>query len=526
MQRSSMNYIGSDKLRSAPFQPVQAADHSQKWLLVKLFIAMMVLGFLVFYRLTDFPVTWFDEGSHLHVPKTLVQHGVYADISSDGYRYFGPTVGVGPTVLLPIAGVFKLFGIGLFQARVVMALYLLVAVAAFYALGYVLGGKHLALVAVSLLLVTPGIAFLAYGRQVLGEVPGLAFMLIALWLWFRDWGRPHWGYLLVVGLGFGLAMVTKNQYLLILGPGLLAAWVLNLLYFRTVPQRVFLIPGIVAALCFAGWQLYMVFYLGPATAQENWEMLRAATAGAALVFSPQRMRQSLTEILSMKVFLATLLPALIYGGMLSLPRRKSAQPWSILMLIIGVNLVWYVVASIGWLRYAFPGLALSCLVVGRFWLDLIAELRRLPLRSGEAVSARLLAWTASLWLALMLVVPLLSTLADLIAPPANAPIAMASYLDANVPKDSVIETWEPELGFLTDHRYHYPPSGMLNQAVGYIWLNGPPPAESYRFWEADAPKYVVVGEFGRWVEIYPEAILKARYMPIQTIGGYTLYQRR
>ena len=42
------------------------------------------------------PRTWFDEGSHLHVPKTLVQHGVYADISSEGYRYYGPTVGVGP----------------------------------------------------------------------------------------------------------------------------------------------------------------------------------------------------------------------------------------------------------------------------------------------------------------------------------------------------------------------------------------------------------------------------------------------
>src|SRR5687768_1120232 len=67
------------------------------------------------------PVTWFDEGSHLHVPKTLVQFGVYADRGSDGFRYFGPTTGVGPTVLLPIAGVFKVAGIGLLQARLVMA---------------------------------------------------------------------------------------------------------------------------------------------------------------------------------------------------------------------------------------------------------------------------------------------------------------------------------------------------------------------------------------------------------------------
>ena len=29
--------------------------------------------FLVFYNLTRFPVTWYDEGSHLHVPKTLIE---------------------------------------------------------------------------------------------------------------------------------------------------------------------------------------------------------------------------------------------------------------------------------------------------------------------------------------------------------------------------------------------------------------------------------------------------------------------
>jgi hypothetical protein len=62
---------------------------------------------LSFYNLETYPRTWFDEGSHLHVPKTLVQYGVYADISAEGFRYFGPTTGVGPTVMLPVALAFK-----------------------------------------------------------------------------------------------------------------------------------------------------------------------------------------------------------------------------------------------------------------------------------------------------------------------------------------------------------------------------------------------------------------------------------
>src|SRR5690242_15788505 len=87
--------------------------------------AIAVILFLVFYNLPRYPLTWFDEGSHLHVPKSVLTRGVYADYSSDGFRYFGPTVGVGPTVLLPIAAAFWAFGIGLLQARIVMALYLL-----------------------------------------------------------------------------------------------------------------------------------------------------------------------------------------------------------------------------------------------------------------------------------------------------------------------------------------------------------------------------------------------------------------
>src|SRR5262245_37806772 len=76
--------------------------------------------FLALVNLPYAPRTWFDEGSHLHVPKTIVQRGVYADISSEGYRYHGPTIGIGPTIMLPVALVFKLAGVGLIQGRLVI----------------------------------------------------------------------------------------------------------------------------------------------------------------------------------------------------------------------------------------------------------------------------------------------------------------------------------------------------------------------------------------------------------------------
>jgi len=74
--------------------------------------------------------------------------------------------------------------------------------------------------------------------------------------------------------------------------------------------------------------------------------------------------------------------------------------------------------------------------------------------------------------------PLLQSLSHVIFPPDNAPLVMAKYMDDNIPKDALIETWEPEMGFLTDHNYHYPPQILLDTAVGFKWRGGPAPSEN------------------------------------------------
>jgi 4-amino-4-deoxy-L-arabinose transferase-like glycosyltransferase len=247
-------------------------------LLLALCGALMVY-FLAFHNLTRFPAPWFDEGSHLHVPKTLVRYGVYADISSEGFRYYGPTIGVGPTVMLPVAAMFNLFGVGLLQARIVMALYLLVAVYVFYRVVNHLVGAWVALLALVLMLSSRSALFLEYGRQLLGEVPGFFFLILALYLWFTNWNEKRVGRFAAVGVLFGLAVITKYQYLLFVAPMLLLAWVLNFLYYRTSSQKTFLIPGVVTALVFGAWQLFTLQYLGPATARENLALLQASAQG-------------------------------------------------------------------------------------------------------------------------------------------------------------------------------------------------------------------------------------------------------
>jgi hypothetical protein len=493
-------------------------------------IAVVVVIFLVAYNLMDYPQTWFDEGSHLHVPKTLVRFGVYADYSSEGFRYYGPTVGVGPTVMLPIAAVFRILGIGLLQARLVMAIYLVITISVFYLFVRQLGGRRLAWVATALLIASRGVSLLEYGRQVLGEVPGFFFMITGLLVWFAAWEKASWQRLGVVGLLLGSAMVTKNQYLLVLAPTLGLAWLANLIYYRTAPQRTFIVPGIVAATCFALWQIYMILYLGPATASKNLAMLRTATSGAALVFSPELMKRGIGELLSFKVYLSWLLPVLLYGFLLALPRRRQGQQWSMLLTLVSVNLVWYVVASISWLRYAFPGLAIASLFVARFFFDLTdgfrLQLKTLwqALREGDPNWAKhALRGAMLVWMGVMIIVPLTQTTQEIVSPGLNAPASMAAYLDEHIPYEALIETWEPEMGFLTNHNYHYPPPLLLNDAVGYIWLGQSAPAQSYTFVQDESPDYVLVGEFARWVDLYPADWLAKHYNLVTTVGTYELY---
>ena len=338
-----------------------------------------LFGCLAFYNLSDYPTTWFDEGVHIHVPETLVRYGEYADRSSDGFRYFGPTLGVGPTVMVPIAAAFKVFGIGLLQARLVIALYLLAALAMFYLLGRRFGSTGFAAAAGALLIVAPSVAFVETGRQVLGEVPGFFFLLAAFLVWFSAW-KGSWVGLSWAGILMGAAAVTKYQNLVVLAPTLGLAFLANAFYYRIAKHRVFIWPGIVLAAVFALWQAARLSTC-PQTSAENLAALREATAGAAAVFSPDAMRRGLRELISFGTYGGSLLIALVYGAFCSLARDRRSQQWGTLLLFIVVNLVWYVFASIGWPRYAFAGLALASLFVARFLLDLIGELGKVPVPS-------------------------------------------------------------------------------------------------------------------------------------------------
>lgn len=489
------------------------------------------MAFLAFFNLTRYPKPWFDEGSHLHVPKTLARFGMYADISSEGYRYYGPTIGVGPTVMLPIAGVFRLFGIGLLQARLVMALYMIFAMLVFFRLVQGLSNSWLAVIALALLISSRSISFLYYGRQVLGEVPGLFFLLLGILLWFERWGKQSWMRLVIIGLLFGLAMITKYQYLLFLLPMIALMWVLNILYYHTVPHSHFIIPGLAAGISFAVWQGITILALGPATAMENLALLRATAAGAAFSISLSKIGANLGELTNRSVFLGALLPSLIYGFFIAARRDAGGQKWGVLYLLIALNLVWYVVASIGWIRYAFLGLGLGTIFIAKLIYDATDGLRlklgefptdfRSIVSEGNAYRLAMLGW-----LVIIVMTPMAKNVLEILDPGPNSAMEMRAFLNANVPQDTVIETWEPEMGFFTDHNYHYPPNDLLAIAVSQVYSNGERVQDHYDYIEIERPPYLLIGEFSKWVDLYPMDQVNDQYELVISVDQYDLYKRK
>lgn len=492
-------------------------------------LGALLVYFLVFYNLTRYPAPWFDEGSHLHVPKTLVKYGVYADISSEGFRYYGPTIGVGPTVMLPIAGMFKLFGIGLLQARLVMALYLIAAIYVFYRLVEQLSGKRIAWIALALVISSRSVLILYYGRQLLGEVPGLFYLVLGFFLWFSKWEDDrNWKRLSLIGLLFGLAMITKYQYLLFLAPTLILSWLLDIFYYEASSHRNFLIPGIVAAGSFGIWQLITLQYLGPATAMENMALLRASAEGAAFNFNLTQLAANFGVLTSRAVYLEALLPALIYGFFISTPRTRDGQNSSMIFLLVVLNLGWFVVSSIGWIRYAFLGLALSSIFIARLFYDITSGFK-FDWSAGafrsifDGRNAYRLA--ISVWLLAIIMIPMSKNVLDIAAPGPNYAQQMSAYLDANVPENAIIETWDPEMGFLTDHNYHYPPNALLAIAVNQVYYGGEPVQDRYDFLQTEKPEYLLLGEFSKWTEIYPADEIQSNYQLVQSFGDYDLYKR-
>jgi Dolichyl-phosphate-mannose-protein mannosyltransferase len=497
---------------------------------------LIAAPFLAFYNLEYNPRPWHDEGAALSVAKTLAEDGVYAAKNSDGYQTFGPVQSVGPTVLLPIALSFRLFGVGLLQGRVVASLYLLITGVLFYLLGREFFGRRAALIAIILLYGSPAAAFLKQGRQALGEVPALGFLLAAWLVWMRTDETSRRGRSLLVGLLLGLAMVTKTQYIAMGLVALAIMMALDLVYYRQGNAGRLVIVGWIALACVAVWQGWQYVYFGRETFFDNLAKLRQLAA------STTGFRADLTLNSIKFLFGADSghfyyfwgIPALMYAGLLGLRRTQVGFGIGFLVIFASLWLAYYLFWGLPWTAYSFVPATISALFVGKLGDDLIgnwsvpvsslwSELRRgQPAQAVATVAIfAVLSITAAYALQAQIRTDVLNR--------DTAPQQTAAFLNQVVDKDAVIETWERELAILTDHKYHFPDQSLLAQTHAMIYHGTPGNyvlGKDYLL--ARRPKYLVLGWFARWMKLYDTDFLAEHGCLLNTIGQdearYDIYE--
>lgn len=326
------------------------------WLLPALILAAA----LMLPNLAVYPRAAPDELHHLIVAKNLAEYGLYASgHPAKGFKVFDPFDSVGAPVLLPVAGMFKLFGVELAPARLVIAAYFLGLCIAVWFLVTPLFGPAAGAGAAMLMTVAFSSTYL--GRTLYGEVPGLFFLITGLLFWRYAITRKGLSPSAVfAGCMFGLAILCKTVLLLSVFAVAGAVLFDGLTHKRIRPLHL-LLPAIGATAVVGTW--FTVQTLLSYGLSENaggtlglYRQYLLPGAGAALRNSAYLMKHPYAHVVMLCC--VTFVVCRVF-------RRQYDPPLIVLLLAAAFYAYWWFVFTPGrHVRYLWYGYAVSGLCVG------------------------------------------------------------------------------------------------------------------------------------------------------------------
>jgi hypothetical protein len=504
-------------------------------LLAGLALALILLSLT--YRLVQVPPLWFDEGWTMTVARNWVVDGWYGQYLAGQPRDSGLAAAF--PVVASAALSFKLFGVGVWQARLPFVLYTLGAAVALFYLAKKLYSNGAAWAALLILMFgqiwQPLNAFLA-ARQVLGE-PVVMFCLLVgyVTLFLALHGSGLW--IVLAALLWGVGIYAKAQPL----PFWLASLALPLivaLYKGWRRPALMLVAGGVGALVV--WALLIPWVQNLILAGRSLPatMISGALQTIILQLDPQVRLQTLLTVLTivLPTFLGTVWAA--WWALRGLRSVDLQPPQEILRwTLVGFTLswyAWYILGAIPWYRYIYPAAFVGCLFFGAlleawtYHFDLRRTIGDIIVMF-KAWRTRNTLWPGlrSLFLIFWLEMVVLSHLM-LIGPTffptqAVSPQQAAAYLNAQTPPGALIETYEPELFFFLNRTYHYPPDQLSLDIVKKHYVEGSMDL-GYNVLESD-PDYLVIGAMARMWGFYNPWLNSGDFRLVQDVGDYQIYER-
>jgi hypothetical protein len=480
-----------------------------------------VLGVACFYNLENYPTIWWDEAIFSETAANLSQTGRYAFTvqSPDQLADLDYRISVGPAVILPVALAYRVFGVELLSGRFVAAAYLLFAFLALFLCARRLWDSRTALLAGAFALL--GTDVLYWGRSVLGDVPALGLFLCGLWLLLRSLDEDSPWLPFLGGVMLGLAFAAKEFY----GAAFLPPMVV--LARQAWPDLRRLLKRL--ALFCLGVSLPLLAYLS----------LKVVILGSLILavqhFLTQKMllrNEFFTPLTLGRVYPESFAYLgghfLFWLGLLGAYwtwRRQRLSPGLTLWLANFFLWTFIYLTAVYWHRFALPALFLAAPLAAHLLRQLCSRLTAtLAHRAAQGLASVVLGACVFLWCPLAGV----DILGEIVTCQSSPPNRLEAFLDANIPRDCLIETPEYELVFIDDeHRFHLMPDFYFVESdENRIVLLNPRPSK-YDFDQIGAD-FLVLGSFGKSVfqEVYPPAKVARNWRKIAQVGFYDIYVRR
>ncbi|MHB1318217.1 MAG: ArnT family glycosyltransferase [Anaerolineae bacterium] len=488
------------------------------------------LLFISFWRLDSVPPLWWDEGWTLSVARNWVELGHYGRLLN------GEPVPAGLSgsfvIVAPVALSFRLLGVGIWQGRLPGVLFMLGALGMMTDLARRLYGARVAVITLGtlLLLLGPGVSPILQGRQVLGEVPMLFYLVAGYSCLLTAFRRPV-AFLPLTALCWGLALASKAQpvpfWMLAVGVPIGAS-----LFRRRWRAATILVVAALGSV--ALWRLMPVvqqLIVGPDLVErESLSGLRDVTA---LVFAVANRLSSLQILM---ISAPSVAAGLFYELWLRVRRQIPIVDPAVdtarlsLWVLAGSWMAWYIGASVGWARYLFPaaflGAPFGAAMLGAILDDM--SYRDIVRRAAQTMTMLRVREGARALLLILLVVWTIAVtpavfFAHYLVGADDSVTQVATYLNDEVSDSALIETYESELFLLLDRRYHYPPD-QLTVPLNRRTFVGQDVEIDYDPLAAD-PEYLVIGNQALVWGLYDPELVAQHFALVLETRRYQVYAR-
>lgn len=496
-------------------------------------LIMVLLGisflFLLSFYPSKIPAPWFDEGWTLAVARNWVNTGQYARLLNDkpisavGMAWNFPVTG-------PIALSFHLFGIGVWQGRLPSTLFTTTSILLVYLLGRQMYGERIAVAAILVLLL--GFPFsLMEGRQAIGE-PAMIFYLLAgfytFWMFLENRS------ILSIGgsvLFWGAALTSKQQPL--------PFWFLSIF-------TVVIYSGVRRDRSIFGASIGAI--LGTLIVWRGMLGIQAwLEAGLPLYGAPMQGLLSVTgwvpvweiRIRALTITTQFALPLILGSGyvlfqeIVDWKMRLNEGPLRYLRLAYWCLTIswlsWYATLAMSWERYLYPVTFFGSIFVAVFISRITDDFKfsQVVSRAGKILHRSQFKYEN---LQALLVILIFSYMGGVViknftfAVPNNDAKTIAEYLNHSTPPDALLETYDSELLFLVQRRFHFPPDQIQVELNKRAFL-GQNIAIPYDPMLAN-PDYLVVGPFSRLWKLYDSVLAQQNFWQlVYKLPSYSVYQR-